>query len=197
MDAITADKDASGAMNKHLLVFALVAAAVNAPAIAQPVVRPGLWQVETRMPSDPEFERSMAEMREQLASMSPQERKQMEAMMGRSGVQLAAGGKGGTVSRFCMDRSQAERKEMPGPQGDCTVTKVSRSGNAVSSSFTCSNPRSSGESLVRFASAEAYSSRVTMVSDAGGKKDKTVIESDARWLSGDCGAVKPIAPKAK
>lgn len=188
-------KNVKRSMNRQLLVFALLAA--NAPAFAQPAIRPGLWQVETRMPSDPEFEKNMAEMREQLASMSPQERKQMEAMMGKSGVQFAAGGKGGTAARFCMSREQAERKEITGAQGDCTVTKVSRSGSTVSSSFTCSNPKSSGESVVRFASAEAYSSRVTMVSEAGGRKDKTVIESDARWLSSDCGSIKPMVPKGK
>ncbi len=184
-------------MNKQLLAAALVAAAITTPTMAQPALKPGLWQVETRMPGDPGFEESMKELREQLASMSPQERKQMEAMMGKSGVQLAAGAKGGAASRFCMGREQAERKEVLGAQGDCTVTRLSRSGNTVSSSFTCSNPRSSGESVVRFGSAEAYTSKTTLVTEQGGKKDQTVIESDAKWLASDCGALKPIAPKAR
>lgn len=184
-------------MSRQLLAVAFLAAAANAPALAQQTARPGLWQVETRMPSDPEFEQSMADLRAQLASMSPQERKQMEAMMGKSGVQLAPGAKGGTATRFCMSREQAERKEMLGARGDCKVTRLSRSGNTVTSSFTCSNPRSSGESTVTFASAEAYTSKVTMVSEEGGKKDRTVIESDAKWLSSDCGSLKPIASKAK
>ena len=183
-------------MHKHLVAIALAAAAA-APAFAQQALKPGLWQVETRMPSDPEFEKSMAEMREQLASMSPEERKQMEAKMGKQGVQLAAGAKGGAATRFCMTREQAARQESPGAKGECTVTKVNRSGNTVSSSFTCSNPRSSGESVVRYASAEAYSSKTTTVTEQGGKKDTTVIESDAKWLSSDCGTVKPLAPKAR
>lgn len=180
------------------LVTALVAAMIAAtPAFAQQALKPGLWQVETRMPGDPDFDRSMAELREQLASMSPQERKQMEAMMGKSGAHLAAGDKGGTATRFCMGREQAERREVIGAQGDCTVTKVSRTGNAVTSSFTCSNPRSSGESTVRFAGPEAYTSKTTLVTEQAGKKDRTVIENEAKWLSSDCGSLRPIAPKSR
>ena len=181
-------------MNKHLVALALAAVAA-APSFAQQALKPGLWQVETRMPSDPEFEKSMAEMREQLASMPPEDRKRMEAMMGKQGVQFAAGAKGGTATRFCMTREQAQRQESPGAQGDCTVTKVSRSGNTVRTSFSCSNPRSTGESLVRYAGAEAYSSKITTVSEQGGKKETTVIESDAKWLSADCGSVKPLPVK--
>jgi hypothetical protein len=185
-------------MNKHKHLVALaLAAAATAPAFAQQALKPGLWQVETRMPSDPEFEKSMADMREQLASMPPEDRKHMEAMMAKQGVQFGAGAKGGTATRFCMTREQAERKESPGAQGDCKVTKVSRSGNTVRSGFTCSNPRSTGESVVRYASAEAYNSKTTTVTEQGGRKDTTVIESDAKWLSSDCGAVKPLAPKAR
>jgi hypothetical protein len=110
--------------HRFLALGLLAAAAANAPAFAQQAVRPGLWQLETRMPLDPEFEESMAEMREELASMSPQERRQMEAMMGKRGAQLAPGAK-------------------------------------------------------------------------GGKKEKTVIESEARWLSSDCGALKPMTAKAR
>lgn len=184
-------------MDKRCFAAALLAAAATLPALAQQALKPGLWQVQTRMPSDPEFDKSMSEMREQLASMTPAERKQMEAAMGKHGVQLGAGAKGGTVTKFCMGREQAERQEVPGRQGDCTVGKLTRSGNTVTSTFTCSNPRSSGESVVKYTSAEAYSSKVTIVTQQGGKTDRTVIETDARWLSVDCGSLKPIAAKAK
>ncbi len=185
-------------MNKISILFAFGAATFACAAVhAQPAIKPGLWQVQMRMPSDPEFDKAMADMRRELASMSPEERKQMEAAMGKHGVQVAAGDKGGTASRFCMSREQADRRELMGTQGDCTVTRQSRSGSTFSSSFTCTNPRSSGESVVTYASAEAYTSRLTMVTEQGGKKDKTVIESDAKWVSSDCGNLKPLAVKSK
>lgn len=166
-------------------------------AFAQPALKPGLWEVQTRMPSDPEFDKSMAEMREALASMSPQERKQMEAAMGKHGAQFAAGGKGGAAIRFCMSREQAERSEVSAAKGDCTVGKQSRSGNTFTSTFTCTNPKSYGETVVKMAGPEAYSSKMTMVTEQNGKKDKTVIESDARWVSADCGTIKPLTRNTK
>lgn len=184
-------------MKRHVCVAALVAAAMSCGALAQQALKPGLWQVETRMPSDPEFDKSMAELREQLASMSPEERKQMEAMMGKQGVQFGAGGHGGTAAKFCMSREQAERHETAAAQGDCKVTRQARSGNTITSSFTCVNPKSSGESAVTFTSAQAYASKLTMVTEQGGKKEKTVMESNAKWLSADCGNLKPIGSKTK
>lgn len=166
-------------------------------AFAQQALKPGLWEVHTRMPSDPEFDKSMAEMREALASMSPEERSQMEAAMGRSGAQIAASSKGGAAIRFCMTREQAERNEVSGAQGECTVGKQTRSGNTFSSSFTCTNPKSSGVTVVKVASPEAYTSKMTMVTEQGRTKDKTVIESDARWLSGDCGSIQSLTKKTK
>jgi hypothetical protein len=181
-------------MTKATILAAFAAAALACGAVqAQTALKPGLWQVQMRMPSDPEFDKAMAEMRKEFASMSPDERKQMEAAMGKQGVQLAAGDKGGTASRFCMSREQAERREVTGTKGDCTVTRQSRSGSTYTSSFTCTNPRSTGESVVTYAGAEAYTSRLTMVSEQAGKKDKTVIESQAKWLGSDCGNLKPLA----
>lgn len=179
-------------MKTHACLAALLAAGLSCGALAQETLKPGLWQVQTRMPGDPEFDKAMAEMGEALASMSPQERRQMEAAMGRQGVQMAAGGKGGPVTRFCMSKEQAQRQEVGSAQGDCKVTRQSRSGRTLTSSFTCTRPKSSGESVVTFRSAEAYASKLTMVSEEGGRKEKTVMESEARWLAADCGAIQPI-----
>lgn len=180
-------------MKQHAIAAALACAALSCGASAQQAFRPGLWQLQMRMPGDPEFESSMAELRESLASMSPQERKQMELAMGRQGVQLAPGAKGGTVTRVCMTREQAERRQAPATQGDCTVTRESRAGSTVTTAFSCRNPASTGESVLKFISAEAYAVKTTMVSG----KEKTVLEGDARWLAADCGSVRPIGSQAR
>jgi hypothetical protein len=50
---------------------------------------------------------------------------------------------------------------------------------------------------VTFTSAEAYASKLTMVTEQGDKKEKTVMESNAKWLSADCGSLKPIGSEFK
>jgi len=174
----------------YRFIFAMAAVLLQ-PVQAQPSLKPGLWQMQMKMPGDPEFEKSMAEMRESLAAMSPQERQQMEAAMGKGGMQAAAGNQGGTATRFCLSREQADKQEVPASSGDCKVTRQSRAGGTYTTAFSCTNPRSSGESQVTFLGPGAYRMKTTLVTEEGGKKDKTVIEGDAQWLAADCGALRP------
>lgn len=95
-------------------------------------------------------------------------------------------------TKICLSREQAEKQDVASPQGDCKITKQARSGNTMSVSFACANPKSTGEQVVRFTSAEAYSSKLTLVEGS----DKTVIESEAKWLAADCGSLKPVARPA-
>ena len=53
---------------------------------------PGLWEIRNRMGGNPEMEKAMAEMQQQLAAMPPAQRQQMEAMMRQNGMSVGAGG---------------------------------------------------------------------------------------------------------
>ena len=63
-----------------LIACGLLAAACL-PASAQSM-KPGLWEIHNKMQGG-EMDAAMAQMQQQLAQMSPAERKQMEAMMGK------------------------------------------------------------------------------------------------------------------
>lgn len=182
-------------MRIHSLVAACVVAAACSPAVAQQL-KPGLWEIHNKM-NNPEMDRAMADMQQQLAAMSPQERKQMEAMMAQQGVRMAPGGApgGGMVVQTCMTREMVERNDMPMQDG-CRMTRNQRSGNTMKMAYACANPPSSGEGEFTFTSPEAYSSRMTMKTVAGGKTETTTMEARGKWLKADCGSVKPItAPK--
>jgi hypothetical protein len=147
------------------------------------------------MGGNPQMDQAMAEMQKQLAAMSPEQRKQMESMMAGKGVQMAPGAGGAMAVKICMTREMAERNEIPANQGDCKTTQQSRSGNTMKMAFTCSKPASSGESQVTMAGNEAFTSRTTVQSTAGGKPQTTTMEGSGKWLGADCGTVKPINTK--
>ncbi len=174
----------------HASRWALAAAlsfAAAAPVAAQ-ALKPGLWEMQQKMGGNPEMDQAMAEMR-----------KQMAAMMAQRGVQMAPGSGGGMAVRMCMTREMVERNEVPVQQGDCRTTQQQRTGNTLKMAFTCTNPPSSGESQVTFTGSEAFSSRTTVTTTAGGKQEKTTIEGTGKWLGADCGSVKPMpsAPAKK
>lgn len=179
-------------MKKTLSVLALAAFAA-VPAAAQ-TLKPGLWEIQHKMGGNPEMDKAMEEARKQMASMPPEQRKQMEAMMASRGIAMAPGGSG---MRMCMTKEMAERSEVPPAQGDCRITQQSRSGNTMKASFACTNPPSTGESQVTFSSPEAYSMKTVVNATVNGKPERTTIEGTGKWVGADCGSVKPPMAPAK
>lgn len=170
-----------------LLATALTAASV---AMAQST-RPGLWNVENKMGGNPEMERAMAQMQQQLAAMPPAQRKQMEAMMGQSGVSMGAGG--AMAVKVCITPEMAARQELPTQsKGECTTQLSPRSGNTVKMSFVCKNPPSSGEGTYTFDSDKAYTMQMLIRSTQQGKPHQMTMNAKGQWLAADCGTVKPI-----
>ena len=91
------------------MLLALLATSANAQKIT-----PGLWEHSVTMKSrGGEMEAAMAQMQEQLARMTPEQRKQMEAMMGGQGMGMMAGKP--TTVRTCITAEQAARDEIAPP----------------------------------------------------------------------------------
>lgn len=172
-------------MKKTLFLALAVAAAL--PAAAQSL-KPGLWEIQQKMAGNAEMEKQMAQARAQIAALPPEQRKQMEAMMARQGVQP---GNGNTL-RICMSKEMAERNEVPAAQGDCKITNQGRSGNTVKMAFNCSNPPSSGETEVTTSGPEAYTTKTVATATVDGRPQKMTMEGSGKWLGADCGALKPV-----
>ena len=180
----------------HFLAAALVVFATTAGAQN---LKPGLWEITQKMNSGTgELNQQMAQLQKQLAAMPPAQRKQMEQMMAKQGVQMDGGAPGGGMSiKTCMTKEMIERSELPAQQSDCKMTQQSRSGNTMKMAYTCTRPPSSGEGQYTFTSPEAYSMKMVVTSTAQGKPRTMELEGSGRWLGADCGNIKPIAPPKK
>jgi hypothetical protein len=165
--------------------------AVCLPCAAQNL-KPGLWEINQKMGGNPQMEQAMAQMQQQLAAMPPAQRKQMEEMMAKQGVQ-AGGASGGVGAKVCMTKDMVERNDMGAARGDCKTTSQQRSGNTMKMAYTCTTPPSSGEGEFTFVSSEAYRSKMTVTSSPRGKQEQMTIEGAGKWLGADCGSVKPVA----
>ena len=184
-------------MKKLHFAFAAVFAATVLPAGAQ-ALKPGLWEVTNKMQSGSgQMEDAMAQMQKHMASMPPEQRKMIEEQMAKSGVKMGAAGPAGGMSiQICMTREMAEKYEVPAQQGDCKTTSQGRTGNTMKMAFACSNPPSSGEGQVTFSSPEAYATKMAINTQVHGKSEKVNMEGSGKWLSADCGSVKPLAQQA-
>ncbi len=167
---------------------------LSAPASAQEVT-PGLWEISTRMQhADKATQDAMAQMQQQMASMPPAQRKQMEAAMASMG--MAVDGKGGMRVKTCVTPEKAANMEVPMHDGDCTNTQLKRSGNSMSFSFQCTDPVLKGEATVTFNDAKSYTMKSVTHMIEKGKTQTTTMEAEGRWLQSDCtGAMN--APQKK
>jgi hypothetical protein len=172
-----------------VLLLALCSVAVHAQNL-----KPGLWEIATQMQGGAGAKNDeMAKAMKELQNLPPEQRKMMESMMAKQGVQLGSAPGGGMSIKICMTKEMVERNHMPSQQGDCKHTYSQRSGNTMKFAFVCTKPPSSGEGQITFASPEAYQTRMSTTSGA----NKMDMQSSGRWLSTDCGAVKPLPAAAK
>ncbi|HYE41673.1 MAG TPA: DUF3617 domain-containing protein [Ramlibacter sp.] len=170
-------------------ILSLAAAALLASAclpLCAQTMKPGLWEINNNTKGDG-TDAAMAQLQQQMAQMSPQQRKQMEAALAQQGVKMGQGA-GGMAVHMCFTQEMIERDDLLVQQG-CKVTKNQRSGSTRHFAFTCSTPPSSGEGRVSHAGSEAYTSSMTVKTAAG---ETTTMATTGKWLRADCGNVKPM-----
>ena len=183
-------------MQFRLLLVTTLAFCTGIGAASAQQLQPGLWDMTSKMTSsNAEMQRAMAQAQAQMANLPPEQRKMIEEMMNKQGVGLSPGGD--TAVRLCLTREMVERDSIPGQQGNCQTTSSPRVGNTMKVNFSCTNPSSSGDGTVTFLSPSAYTSRVNVRTVQGGKTESLVVESSGKWVSADCGAIKPIGAPAK
>ena len=175
------------------LCAALAACAVHAQG-ANPL-KPGLWETRMlKMTADgrdmlPMMKAAQEQMRKAMASMPPEQRKQMEASVDVKGDPA--------VERMCVSAEMAKRgqpmlpkqSEMPG----CDQPRIDRSGNRATFEVTCKvnggTAVTKGESV---ADGDQITTQAEVVTTAGGVKHTMVSEVQMKFLGSDCGGLKPL-----
>jgi hypothetical protein len=168
----------------HLLLLS------SATTFAQ-TTAPGLWEMQKEVGDTPEMAKATADMQKQLAALPPAQRKHLEATLSQSGISMRPGG--AVTVRVCITPEMATRFVLHShPEGNCTHTIASRNGNSFILKFACKNPPTSGEDSYTFYGDKAYSMKRVMQSIRNGKPETMRTEGRGKWLSADCGNIKPI-----
>jgi hypothetical protein len=156
-----------------------------------PPIKPGLWEVA--MERDGAAQK-MPDMSERLKNMSPEQRKQMEAMMKQHGVDLSGGpGK----LRICLNKDSLDQGRWQG-RGEadtrCKTDVTDRSSTAWRWHSVCTDPQSETTGEALFATPESYTVKSTTTTTLQGQAKTTQMIIRSKWLGGDCGDVKPVQP---
>lgn len=177
-------------------VLAFSVFALNAHA---ETVKPGLWEMTNKLQSGSvEMEKAMAEGQKAMADLPPEQRKMVQDMMAKQGVNIGSSASGAMSIKICITQEMIDNNELSATAGDCKTTNSPRVGNSMKVSYVCAKPPSSGEGQVTFAGPEMIYSKMTVTTPtANGKSEKMSMEGQGKWLSAECGAIKPVAKVKK
>lgn len=176
-----------------LLSAPALAAKADSSASVKMDMAPGLWKYRTTMTSQGgEVDKAMQEMKKQLASMPADQRKMMEEMMARQGIEVSDAGKPTITTNACVTREEIERGQLPTPEEDCQQEIVKESKNTFKINLSCSGkPSLSGTGELKFTDPKNYTSRFDLAAQQDGKEEAVTMAQTGKWVSADCGDVKP------
>lgn len=179
-------------MLKQSSLAALLLALTAMPAaVAGTNVRPGLWEVKlVRQYMDGRdvtalVPAALAGMTAFMESMTPQQRKQMEATFGRPPTN--------TTQRICISPEMASGDRLLMlPDAKCEPTLFERLGSRINFEFICQDQyRSSagkGESAL---TSESVFTRIDFVTTDANGRHTWRNETQATYVGTDCGNLKP------
>ena len=180
------------------IALALALGAAGLPALplaaSAQTTKPGLWEMSQKPVGDPKADAAMAQMREQMAAMTPAQRKTLQDSLAKQGVSLPGTGADGAMAvKVCITPEMAASQQPPPmAKADCRSEVVSRQGSTMQLRFQCSKPPSRGEGSVSFQGDSAYTSVMNVTSEAKGKPQTVRLEGQGRWVAAFCGDIKPM-----
>jgi hypothetical protein len=171
-----------------VFVFAVPALVVVSPWRAfAGGAKPGLWEITSKMA-----------MGAALPKLPPEQL----AALKQLGVEVPTSGAGPFVVRQCMTREQAGARALPMPaqaKDGCTSSEPVVNGSTITANLTCQGEmKGTGTLSVNWDGDSSYSGVFRMTGTTRGTPVDIENEFRGRWLTDDCGDVKPpVTPKAK
>lgn len=173
-------------------IVASVGLAVLASARAQQGMTPGLWETTTNFKNGAMSD-AMAKMQEKMASMTPEQRAMMQQVMASRGMSVGPAGNAITAKN-CVAKDQAARGGVPQTDGRCQNTETSRSGSTVKYTFACTGDHPmTGTGEFTMSSSTSYTMHSVSDTVVDGKPQHMEMDVAGKWISADCGSVKPFA----
>lgn len=161
----------------------LLCTLLSAQALAAGQMKPGLW--EMTMKSD---------AMKNMPKIPPEQMEQMRKM----GINVPQIQDGGMVTKVCVTRQMADSDHLPGADMNemgCRTRNMQRNGGSYSVDLVCDSPTMKGEGKAKgtFKGNESFTSTYDFRGTMQGQPVNQRSETSGRWLSTDCGSVKPMA----
>lgn len=186
-------------MPRIATTFFALATVCAANAFAQPVaIKPGLWQLDMTLPASVQGNQmaGMLEMmKKQMASMPPEQRKEMEKMladMDARGTKITGDG---LRTNECFTKENIARFDLMGKKGpDGCTNQATPVAGGVNVSMQCPKQQMKIDAAVKYQGDKAYTFDSTAtLPGPDGKMMTQKTTGTGKWLGSDCGKVTPVS----
>lgn len=186
-------------MPRIATIFLSLATVCASNAFAQQInIQPGLWQIDMTLPgagTDSPMGGLAAQIQRHVASMSPEQRKQMEKAMGDLGASGTEFTNSGMRTKQCLTREGIARFDLLGNKGSDNCTrKSSPMAGGVKVNMVCTRPQMTIDAALKYAGDKAYTFDSTVTATApDGSTTTQKTSGTGKWLGSECGNVKPLS----
>ncbi len=164
----------------HLAAALALACAI--PSFAAGSMQPGLWEVTQQSSS-----------MKNMPKISPEQIEQMRKM----GVDMAQLQSGAIVNRICITKEMAARENLPQmnhKESGCEIKNQKRTSDGYTMDMICDGAQMKGKAVSKtvFASDRSFSTSTEFKGTMQGMPVSDRTDTSGKWLSSDCGSVRPI-----
>ncbi|MDQ6700085.1 MAG: DUF3617 domain-containing protein [Acidobacteriota bacterium] len=167
-----------------VVCFILVAFAAHAQVAP---IKPGLWQVRSERETNG---RKAPDLSERLKNLPPERRAQAEAMMKERGIDAS-----GNIAKICQTREMLDSKHFANSVPDCKITYSTRTNSSWKSHTSCAQNHIESDTEMIFSNPENYTVKTASTIQSDGQTKTSHMTMTGKWLSADCGDVKPLSTK--
>lgn len=148
-------------------------------------IKLGLWKVSMKMNADGKEMNPMEQMQKSMAKMSPEKKKMMMEMMGKNKLGIGSDG----AMQVCYSKEMLANPESftKKPDPKCKVSIITNTPSKTVMNMKCDDGTIADVTML-MTDSKNYSSNMNI--NKNGKK--SVMKSTGKFVSVDCGNVKPI-----
>lgn len=166
--------------SRFILLLFMLSAAAGAWAAGQ--IKPGLWEMTIR-----------SDAMKSMPKISPEQMEQMRKM----GISVPRMQANGMVTKVCISKEMAERDELPAMtqrELGCQARNMQRNAGSYSMDIVCDGSGMKGEGKAKgsFSGDGSFTSTYDFKGTMHGQPVDQHHETSGKWLSADCGNIKPI-----
>lgn len=179
-------------------VLALATVCASNAFAQPPTIKPGLWQIQMALPAGVKGDPMAAQiemMKSQLASLPPDQRKEMEKMLAGLKAQGTEFTSDGLRTNQCITKEDIAKFDLMGDKGpdNCTRKSTPMPGG-MNVSMQCTQPKMNLDAAVKIQSENAYTFQSTAtMAGPDGKMTTQKTSGAGKWLGSDCGLLKPAS----